>query len=170
MDLPLKLKRIRDDIKRILHLFQIKTVRSAWVFLIGSVLMFMFGAYQALTSPAYPQGDPRGNFETTFFSIWIVVVGVYMAVASWALFSARGRAYLSEQELIPIRGNRTILWYIKFFFACYAAAFATVMFLGVLSLPFVGFAGIEAMFSPGSGIYLLIAALVWSPLIYKYLK
>ena len=127
--------------KRILVLFQIKTIRSAWVFLVGSVLLFAFGAYQALTSPAYPHSDPRGNFAVSFFSIWFVVLGIYIAVASWALF-----------------------------FACYAAAFATVMLLGVLSLPFVGFVGIEAMFSPGSGIYLLFAALVWSPLIYRYLK
>ena len=156
--------------KRILVLFQIKTIRSAWVFLVGSVLLFAFGAYQALTSPAYPHSDPRGNFAVSFFSIWFVVLGIYIAVASWALFSDRGRAYLTEQEYIPIKGNRKVLWYIKFLFACYAAAFATVMLLGVLSLPFVGFVGIEAMFSPGSGIYLLFAALVWSPLIYRYLK
>lgn len=155
---------------RILSLFQIKTVRSAWVFLVGSGLMFAFGAYQALTSPAYPLGDPRGNFEVTFFLFWFVVLGAYIAVASWALFSVRGRAYLAAQEKIPIKGNQTVLWYIKFLFACYAAAFATMMLLGVLSLPFAGYAGLEAMFSPNSGLYLLIAGLVWSPLIFRYLK
>ena len=155
---------------RILSLFQIKTVRSAWVFLVGSALMFAFGAYQALTSPAYPLGDPRGNFEVTFFLFWFVVLGAYIAVASWTLFSVRGRAYLAAQEEIPIKGNRTVLWYIKFLFACYAAAFATMMLLGVLSLPFAGYAGLEAMFSPNSGLYLLIAGLVWSPLIFRYLK
>ena len=155
---------------RILSLFQIKTVRSAWVFLVGSGLMFAFGAYQALTSPAYPLGDPRNNFEVTFFLFWFVVLGAYIAIASWALFSVRGRAYLAAQEQIPIKGNRTVLWYIKFLFACYAAAFATMMLLGVLSLPFAGYAGLEAMFSPNSGLYLLVAGLVWSPLIFRYLK
>lgn len=106
---------------RILSLFQIKTVRSAWVFLVGSGLMFAFGAYQALTSPTYPLGDPRGSFEVSFFLFWFVVLGAYIAVASGALFSVRGRAYLAAQEKIPIKDNRTVLWYIKFLFACYAA-------------------------------------------------
>ena len=155
---------------RILSLFQIKTARSAWVFLVGSGLMFVFGAYQVITSPSYPPGDPRGNFETTFFSFWFLVAGTYIAIASWALFSIRGRAYLTAQEKIPIKGNRTVVWYLKFLFACYAAAFATMMLLGVLSLPFAGYAGLEAMFSPESGLYLLIAGLVWSPLVFRYLK
>lgn len=155
---------------RILSLFQIKTVRSAWIFLIGSGLMFAFGAYQAFTSHAFPLGDPRGNLEVTFFLFWFVVLGAYISVASWALFSVKGRAYLSTQAKIPIRGNRTVLWYIKFLFACYAAAFATMMLLGVLSLPFVGYAGLEAMFSPSSGLNLLITGLAWSPLIFRYLK
>jgi hypothetical protein len=155
---------------RILTLFQIKTVRSAWVFFFGSALLVLFGAYQAATSPAYPSGDPRRDFDITFLSFWFVIGAVYMGIASWALFSEKGRRYLEAQEQIPIKGNRTILWYIKFLFACYAAALATMMFLGVLSLPFAGFAGLEAMFSPNIGLYLLVAGLVWSPLIFRYLK
>ena len=155
---------------RILSLFQIKTVRSAWIFLFGSALLFLFGAYQTALSPAFSPGDPGRDFEITFFSFWFLIAGIYMAVACWALFSAKGREYLEAQEQIPIKGNRTILWYVKFLFACYAAAFATMMFLGILSLPFAGYAGLEAMFSPNSGLYLLIAALVWSPLIFRYLK
>lgn len=156
--------------KWILSLFQIKTVRSAWVFLVGSGLMFAFGAYQALTSPADPLDDPRGNFEVTFFLLWFVVLGLYIAVASWALFSATGRTYLTAQENISVGGGRTVLWYFKFLFACCAAAFATMMLLGVLSLPFAGYAGLEAMFSPNSELYLLIAGLAWSPLIFRYLR
>ena len=151
-------------------MFQIKTVRSAWVFLFGSALLFLFGAYQAAFSPAFPPGDPGRDFEITFLSFWFLIAGIYMAVASWALFSAKGREHLEAQEQIPIKGNRTMLWYVKFLFACYAAAFATMIFLGILSLPFAGYAGLEAMFSPNSGLYLLIAALLWSPLIFRYLK
>jgi hypothetical protein len=155
---------------RILGLFQIKTVRSAWVFLFGSALLFLFGIFQMVMFPAHTASDPGRDFEITFLSFWFLIAGIYMAVASWALFSARGREYLEAQELIPIKGNRTILWYIKFLFACYAAALATMMFLGVLSLPFAGFAGLEAMFSSNFGLYMLIAGLVWSPLIFRHLK
>ena len=155
---------------RILSLFQIKTVRSAWVFLFGSALLFIFGAYQVALSPAYAPGDPRRNFEFTFLSFWFLIAGIYIAIASWALFSAKGRKYLEAQEQIPIRGNRTILWYLKFLLACYAAAFATLTLLGVLLLPFAGYAGLEAMVSTNSGLYFLITGLVWSPLIFRYLK
>lgn len=155
---------------RILSLFQIKTVRSAWVFLIGSGLLFVFGAYQATMAPSHPAGEPGAYFEITFLSFWFLVSGAYMAVASWALFNEKGRAYLQAQEQLPIKGNRTILWYLKFLFACYAAAFATMMLLGVLALPFAGYAGLEAMFSPNSGIYLLVVGLFWSPLIFRFLK
>jgi hypothetical protein len=155
---------------RILSLFQIRTVRSAWVFLIGSGIMFIYGAYQALTSPPLPTEEPRDDFEIVFFSFWFLITGIYMAIAAWALFSVKGRSYLATQEQIPTKGNRTLLWYIKLLFACYAAAFATMMLWGVLSLPFAGYAGLEAMFSPKSGLYLLIVGLVWSPLIFRYLK
>jgi len=155
---------------RILSLFQIKSVRSAWVFLLGSGLMFVFGTYQAVTFPSYPSGDPRGNFETTFFLFWFLVAGTYIAIASWALFSVKGRAYLTAQEKIPLKGNRTVLWYPKFLFACCAAAFATIMLLGILLLPFTGYAGLEVMFGPESSLYFLIAGLFWSPLVFRYLK
>ena len=155
---------------RILSLFQIKTVRSAWAFLFGSALLFLFGVYQAALSPAYQPDDPGKNFENVFLSFWCLVTGLYMMVASWALFSTKGREYLKAQEQIPVKGNRTILWYFKFLFACYAVAFATMMFLGILSLPFAGYAGLDAMLSQNIGLYLLIAGLVWSPLIFRNLK
>jgi hypothetical protein len=155
---------------RILNLFQIKTIRSAWVFLVGSGLLFIFGVYQALSSPTSPSGAFGDYFEIIFFSFWFFVSGSYMAIACWALFSAKGRLYLETQEKIPIRGNREILWYLKFLFACFAAAFATMMLIGVLALPFAGYAGLEIMSSPNRGLYLLITGLIWSPLIFRYLK
>jgi len=154
----------------ILRFFQIKTVRAAWVFLFGSALLFLFGIYQAALSIAASPSDPGRDFEITFFAFWFLVIGTYMAIASWALFSARGRAFLEAQQQVPIKGNRTILWYAKFLFACYAAAFATMLLLGVLSLPFAGYAGLEAMFTANSGWYLLVAGLVWSPLVFRHLK
>ena len=155
---------------RILNLLQVTTVRAAWVFLIGSALLFLFGVYQAASSTAASSNDPGQDFEITFFAFWFLILGTYMAVASWALFSAKGRAFLEAQQQVPIKGNRTILWYAKFLFACCAAAFGSMLLLGVLSLPFAGYAGLEAMFSSNSGLYLLIAGLVWSPLVFRHLK
>jgi len=93
-----------------------------------------------------------------------------MAIACWALFSKKGQSYLKAQEQIPIKGNRGILWFIKFIFACYAAALATIMLFSILTLPFTGYSVQEAMFSHQIGLYLLITGLVWSPLIFRYLK
>ena len=155
---------------KILSILQIKTVRSAWAFLVGSGLLFLFGVYQVLTTPSIPSAEPGACFEIMFFSFWFLLTGAYLAIASWALFCEKGRAYIEAQEQMPIQGNRGILWFLKFLFACYAAAFATMMLIGLLALPFAGNAGFEAMFSPNSGLYLLVAGLVWSPLIYRYLK
>ena len=101
---------------------------------------------------------------------WFVVTSLYMAVASWALFSTNGKRYIKNQEQIPIKGNRTLLWYIKFLFACYAAALATVMVLGVLLFPVVGPVALEAPFTKHGGTYLLFSGLIWSPLIFRHLK
>jgi len=154
----------------ILSLFQIKTVRSAWVFLFGSALLLLFGVYQAVSSSATQPSNPGRDFEITFLSFWFLILGTYMAIASYALFTEKGREFLEAQKQIPISSNRTVLWFLKFLFACYAAAFATILLLGLLSLPFAGYVGIEAMFSPNSGLYLLIAGFVWSPLIFRCLK
>lgn len=104
---------------------------------------------------------------TMFMLFWIIPIG---AIAGGMYEKRSNKACVAAQENIPIKGNRTVLWYLKFLFACYAAASATMVLLGVLSLPFAGYAGLEAMFSPESGLYLLIAGLVWSPLVFRYLK
>lgn len=102
---------------RMLSLFQIKTTRSAWLFLIGSSLLFIFGLYQIGTSPSYPSYDPRNSFQITISIFWLLATGLYIAIASWALISVKGREYLREEEKKPIKGNRTIFWYLKFLFA-----------------------------------------------------
>ena len=149
---------------RILGLFQIKTVRSAWVFLVGSGLLFIFGAYLAATAPQ------DHKTPIAFLSFWFFVSLTYMAIASWVLFSKEGRNYLKAQEQIPIKGNRGILWFLKFLFACFAASLATIMLLSFLTLPFTSYSVQEAMFGPLSRFYLLIIGLIWSPLIFRYLK
>lgn len=155
---------------QLLSLLQIKTVRSAWVFLVGSALMFVFGAYQAVVSSAHALAEARSHFDILFFAVWFFLTGAYVGIASWALYSTEGRAFLVAQENVPVKGNRTVFWYLKFLFACYAAAFATLFLWGILSLPFAGYVGLEAMMSPESGFYFLAAGLVWAPMIFRYLK
>ena len=153
---------------RILLLFQIKTFRSAWVFLIGSGAMFLFVVY--LNSPYSSSRSSVSSFSVMLDIALFLIAGAIMTIASWALFSEEGRAFLTTQEQIPIKGNRTVLWYIKFLFACYAAGVASAMFLSLMALPIVGYAGIEAMFSKQGLLYILLPSLLWSPLIFRYLK
>ena len=153
--------------QRILYFLQIKTIRSAWVFLFGSGLLFIFGIYQLIAYPQIFSESPTKYFEIVFFSFWFLVTSTYIAIGCWALFSNKGKEHLKEQEKTAIKRN--IFWFFKFLFACYAAAFATIMLLGVVSYPFVGHEGF-LFSSPNRGIYFLISGLVWSPLIFKNLK
>jgi len=61
-------------------------------------------------------------------------------------------------------------WYGKFLFACFAAAFASFMLLGVLALPFVGYGALEAIFQPYGRYYFIGLSLLWAPLIFRFLK
>lgn len=155
---------------RVLWFFQIKTVRSAWVFLLGSVLLMLWGAYIGLSGLREAPDHPEIGLEIIFFGVWFAVTGIYISIASWALFSEKGRIYLSEQEKIPIKGNRSFGWFLKFLFGCYAAAFASIMLFGVLALPFIGFRGFDVMFSQDFLLYALPVGIAWSPIIYRYLK
>ncbi len=155
--------------QRIVNFLQIKTIRSAWVFLIGSGLLFLFGVFQLITYPQILSEPSTKYFEFAFFSIWFLVTATYMAIGCWALFTKNGKEHLKAQEEIVTKGKRNIFWFFKFLFACYAAAFATIMFLGVVLLPFIGNEGF-LFSSPNQGLYFLIIGLVWSPLIFKYLK
>ena len=83
----------------------IRTVRSAWVLLLGSVLMFLFPICVLLAYPEQiaPVPEERVSdiiFFSVFLSIWFPITGSPVALASWALFSSRGRQYLNEQETL----------------------------------------------------------------------
>lgn len=101
---------------------------------------------------------------------WFLLTGSYMAIAVWTLLSDRGKKYLAIEEQTIATSGRNLLWYAKFLFACYAAAFASMMLLGVLALPFAEYRVLEAMFRPNAGGYLLLLGFFWAPLIFRYLK
>ena len=151
---------------RILKLFQIQTIRSAWFFLFGSGILFIFGIYQ---QHIYTKNTL--NSETPFFTFWLFITAIYFLIASWALFSKKGKSYLTLHEKVALKNKKSIFWYFKFLFACYGAAFGTIMLLGVIALPFVGASTMSSMYnSSNTGMYFLVSGLVWSPLIFKYLK
>ena len=154
----------------ILRLLQIKTTRSAWVLLVGSILMFLFGVNQFVASPSHPQGDPRGEFFVLLFSIWTALTGILIVIAIWSLFSRKGRSYLETQEESQNQADRNLVWWFKFVIVCYVAAFGTAIPLEVI---------ITAMDIPSfpnilgesyTNLYLLIIALCWSPIVFKHLK
>lgn len=157
--------------QRILNFLQVKTIRSAKVYLIGSEILFFFGIYQLVMHPQILSEPSIKHFEITFFSFWFLVTATYVVIGCWTLLTEKGKEHLKVREKIVIKGNRNIIWYFKFLFACYAAALGTMIALVVLLLPFVGFSGIDGVFgSPKQGLYLLVSGLVWSPLIFRNLK
>jgi hypothetical protein len=154
--------------ERLVRFLQIKTTRSAWVFLFGSAAMFLFTAYISLGG-FNSSGEP--STVTLLIGLpWFLVTGSYMAIAIWALISDRGKKYLAVEEQTIATSSKNLLWYAKFLFACYAAAFASMMLLGVLALPFAEYRVLEAMFRPGVGGYVLLWGFFWAPLIFRYLK
>lgn len=93
---------------RILRLFEIRTVRSAWMFLVGSVLMFLFQIYLFLAYPEQIASPPEELVsDVALFSAWFFATGSYIALASWALFSSAGRQHLLEQEARPEAHRQT---------------------------------------------------------------
>ena len=157
--------------QRILNFLQVKTIRSARVFLIGSGLLFVFGVYQLVMYPQILSEPATKHFQIIFFSFWFLVTATYVVIGYWALFTKKGKEHLKAQEKILIKGSRNIFWYFKFLFACYAAGLGTLIASDVLLLPFVGLSGIDGIFgSHKKGLFLLVSGLVWSPLIFRYLK
>lgn len=154
--------------ERLLRLLQIKPTRSAWIFLFGSAAMFLFTTYISLggfTGWATPS-----RFVLLTLAPWFLLTGAYIAIAIWALTSARGQQYIAIKQERIVTARRNWLWYGKFLFACYAAAFASFMLLGILALPFAEHRVFEAMFRPNGGYYLLFLGFLWAPLIFRYLK
>lgn len=150
----------------VLTFLQIKTHRSAWMFLVGSVLMFLYGIYHF-----YFFDSVSDNFSKGFSGLWFLVTGAYVGLATWALFSKKGQAFLSEQEKLESHGPRTLWWLIRFLFACAAAAFATLMLISVLALPFLGLGSFETiLFGKFSLWYELAIGLVYAPFVNRYLK
>lgn len=59
---------------------------------------------------------------------------------------------------------------IKVIIGSFALAFGAMLLVGVLSLPFVGFKGLEIIMGHNTGYYWLILAFIASPITAKYLK
>ncbi len=81
--------------------------------LLGSALMFLFPVCVLLAYPEQiaPVPEERVSdivFFSVFFSMWFLIAGVPTAAASWALFSSRGRQYLSEQETPSVEKPRRL--------------------------------------------------------------
>lgn len=66
--------------------------------------------------------------------------------------------------------KRTWRWWLKCAFASYAAAFATMMLLGVIALPFAEYRVLLAMFQPIGGLAILFLCFLWGPVMARYLK
>ena len=60
---------------------------------------------------------------------------------------------------------------IKIIFASFALAFALILLIGILALPFVGFEALELLVGNNTGIILVVlAVVVVSPITAKYLR
>lgn len=159
---------------RILRLFQIKTVRSAWVFLVGSVLMFLFPIYILLAHPEQIAPTPAELVsDVAFFSAWFVAAGSYIALASWALFSSAGRHYLMELEARPIEAHPTlwplILRVLKVLFASYALTIVT--FVAVLLSAFtLDRQDIIEWVVDHLVLFTALSVLCWFPIMWRNLK
>ena len=156
------------SMERLVRILQIKTPRSARVFLFGSVVMFLWGVYILLGG--FSSSGRASWGALPILAPWFLISASYIAVALWTLLSARGQQYLAIEQERMATAQRNWFWYGKFLFACYAAAFASFMLLGVLALPFAEHRVLEAMFRPYGGYYLLGLGLLWAPLIFRYLK
>ena len=70
---------------------------------------------------------------------------------------------------MPIEGHRTVIWFFKFLVTCYFSGMATLIFVTVVS-DIVGPAGFDPTSSTSVWLYVAALGLVWSPLIFRYLK
>ncbi len=59
---------------------------------------------------------------------------------------------------------------IKVIIGSFALAFGAMLLVGILSLPFVGFKGLDIIMGHNTGYYWLILAFIVSPITAKYIK
>jgi hypothetical protein len=101
---------------------------------------------------------PEFSPEDTKF---IVVFGVFFVSIAVVSFVGSGRQSVEGFFFLP----RSV-WVV---FASLAAAFAVLMFLSLLSLPWLGFAGLEFMFRNGAWLVPVVAVTLF-PLVRKRLQ
>jgi hypothetical protein len=65
--------------------------------------------------------------------------------------------------------RRSLWWYVKFIFACQAAAFALWLLIAIVAMPFVGNKLFD-MYFDGRAYLFLPLYLVCAPVVWKYLR
>jgi len=156
--------------ERILDFLEIITPRAAKLLLIGSVALFVSGIFavrNALMSGLYSESL---SYLVTFYSIWFLVSGFYIALSGWALFSGNGQDFLSKAGKETTTGSHDFFWYTRFLFACFGIAFATIVLMSTVFLLLLGPIVLHKLFVTDGGIYLTAFGLLWAPFIYKHLK
>lgn len=156
--------------ERILDFLQINTPRAAKVLLTGAVALFVAGIFtcrEALQSGLYSESL---SYLITFYSIWFLVTGAYISLGGWALLSGKGRNYLSKAEKESAPGRHGFFWYLRFLFACFGIALATIVLMSTVFLLLLGPIVLHKLFVTDGGIYVTAFALLWAPFIYKYLR
>jgi len=143
------------------------------VFLVGSVLMFLFPIYLFLAYPEQIAPAPEELVsDVALFSAWFFATGSYIALASWALFSSAGRQYLLEQKARP--DARQTLWslilrVLKVLFASYAATIVT--FMVVLLSAFIFDRNEIITWTVDHFLsFTALSVLCWSPIMWRNLK
>jgi hypothetical protein len=149
--------------RTILRIFQITSVRTAWLFFLFSMGFLLYVLYLVFTEADIAARDP---FEGVH-RIAVAVLAVYVSVAGFALFTEEGRKIVSAFEHTPRR--RTLAWYVKALFACVAVAIAISIACMPLAAIVLGSAADDFL---GEYFYALwgAAMLVAFPFVYRYLK
>ena len=87
----------------------------------------------------------------------ILAFGIFLVAA--AIFSLKIEKKVFKSKSIP-----------KIVFASFALAFALMLLVGILALPFVGFDALETIMGHNAGIIWLVLAILVSPITAKYLS
>jgi hypothetical protein len=76
----------------------------------------------------------------------------------------------SSEEKQAVNFKRRPIWYLKWVFACYAAAFGLFLFIFLVSMPFAGNAFADWWFKPSGSVAMFATAIATSPFIYRWLR